>query len=289
MMVKPTGKYPLVSICIPTYNGEKYILEALESAVNQTYPNLEIVISDDTSCDKTIQIITEFQKGRDISINIFHHTPSGIGANWNNCMKHANGEYIKFLFQDDVLFPTCVEELLTLFSLHKDLGLAACKREIIVEEKATTATETWKTKYGDLQEGIELKKNGYYILDSGILKNEKFIKNNKIGEPSTVLFPRVIVEKVGFFREDLIQVLDLEFYCRILKHRKIIILNKELAAFRIHPAQATNVNKNNISKDYEKYYRLLYKYYFWHLGYKTQKNLVKRFHPLGKLYSYIRN
>lgn len=282
-------KLPLVSICIPTFNGKKYISEALDSADAQTYKNLEIIISDDASTDQTLEIVKSFEHTSKIPIRIFHHEPSGIGANWNNCIKKAKGEFIKFLFQDDILYPTCVAELVNLAQSFEGVSLFACKRAILVEGSSTTETEIWKKKYANLQEDLELNEKNYHVLDSNFLKEAKFLKNNKIGEPSTVMFRRAVVEKVGFFKEDLIQVLDFEFYYRILKQSKIVILNKELAAFRIHPAQATNINKNKISKDYEKYYRLLYKNFFWHLGYKTQKKLFKRYHPIGKLYGYLRH
>ncbi|WP_051205413.1 glycosyltransferase family 2 protein [Salinimicrobium xinjiangense] len=279
---------PLVSICIPTFNGEKYVSEALESANAQTYKNLEIIISDDDSKDNTLRLIKKFKHSTNIPVRIYHHEPSGIGANWNNCIKNSGGEYIKFLFQDDILYPTCVEELVEILINDEKVGLVACKRSILIEGEASAETESWKNNYGNLQEGIELNKKGLYTYHSQFLKDEKFIKNNKVGEPSTVLFARDLIQRTGFFREDLIQVLDIEFYYRILKHHKILIVDKELVAFRIHPAQATNVNKNKISKDYEKYYRLLYRNFFWYLGYKTQKKLLKQYHPIGRLYRYLR-
>ncbi len=279
---------PLVSICIPTFNGEEFLQQALDSVLQQSYKNIELIISDDSSVDQTLLIVTDFKEKAPFPIKIFSHNPQGIGANWNNCIKNATGEYIKFLFQDDILFPTCVEDLVREFTKNKNVGLVSCKRSLLVEGEATEEIETWKRKYGNLQEGLKLGRNGCFLIDSTILKKEKFISNNKIGEPSTVLFSRAVVEKVGYFREDLNQVLDFEFYYRILKHSKIIIFNKELAGFRIHPAQATNMNKNNISTDYENYYKILYKEFFWYLGYNTQKKLLKRYHPLGKLYNYLR-
>ena len=85
----------LVSICIPTYNGEAYLAEALQSAIAQTYRPLEIIVSDDASKDRTLDIVKEFQTKTDIPFYVYHHQPAGIGANWNNCVSHANGEYIK--------------------------------------------------------------------------------------------------------------------------------------------------------------------------------------------------
>lgn len=279
---------PLVSICIPTYNGEEYISEALESAAAQTYPNIEIVISDDASQDRTLQIIEDFRDKLNLEINVFHHEPSGIGANWNNCIKQAKGEYIKFLFQDDLLFSTCVEELLNPFIHDKRIGMTACKRKIILEGQKSQEQELWLNRYSDLQKEFDEKEDGFYLFTSKNLLNDKFVKNNKIGEPTTVLFKRSILKKVGFINEELIQVVDFEFYYRILKKYNIVVINKELAAFRVHPTQATNKNKDRISADYEKYYKLLYLNFFWYLSKKFQKDLFKRYHPISNLYRYIR-
>ena len=103
-----SNKLPLVSICIPTYNGEAYLQEALDSIQNQDYQNLEVVISDDNSSDNTVSIIQKFKNEVDFSVTIISHTPKGIGANWNNCIKHAAGTYIKFLFQDENAMPDSI-------------------------------------------------------------------------------------------------------------------------------------------------------------------------------------
>ena len=103
---------PLVSICIPTCNGFQFIGEALLSAVNQSYPNLEIIVSDDHSRDDTLKIINEFESKTAIPFHIYNHKPDGIGSNWNYCAQKANGEYIKFLFQDDTLEPDCIEKMM---------------------------------------------------------------------------------------------------------------------------------------------------------------------------------
>lgn len=286
-MNKTTEEQPLVSICIPTFNGEKYLEYALDSVISQTYKEIEVVVSDDGSIDRTLSIITEFKKKVSFSVKVFTHESNGIGANWNNCIKNASGDYIKFLFQDDILFPTCVEELLHLFSLQNKIGLVACKRKIILEQDRYDYENSWLKKYGDLQKGFEIYKKNYYFFDKKSLKNYNFLKNNKIGEPSTVLLKTSILRKTGLFNEKLIQVVDFEFYYRLLRNYNIIVLDKELAGFRVHPGQATNQNKNYIAEDYFKYWKILYEDSFNYLGLKVQKKLFKKYHWLGKLYCQI--
>src|SRR5690606_34276938 len=110
---------PLVSICIPTYNGEAFIAEALESAIQQSYPNLEIVVSDDASQDGTLALVERFKARTPIPIYVYKHEPQGIGANWNYCVTKAKGAYIKFLFQDDVLEPDCISKMMQFMSSSK--------------------------------------------------------------------------------------------------------------------------------------------------------------------------
>lgn len=281
---------PLVSICIPTHNGEKFLEEALQSVVQQSYKNIELVISDDRSKDKTLSIIEKFKTEADFPILLVHHKPNGIGANWNNSIRHARGEYIKFLFQDDLLYPTCIEELMEVLIEHQDVAIVACKRSVIIEGEFTSKHKSWLHFNSDLQLQLEPNKNGNYLLDRSFFKSKDFLKNpkNKIGEPTMTLIRKSIFNKIGLFDENLVQILDFEFYNRVLKVKKVYIINKKLAAFRIHVDQATSKNRNKTPEDYNKYYKTLYKDYFWFLDKKNQKKLLKKYSWFGKLYTYLK-
>ncbi|PJA94745.1 hypothetical protein CO130_02855, partial [Candidatus Jorgensenbacteria bacterium CG_4_9_14_3_um_filter_38_10] len=88
---------PLVSIIIPAYNAEKYIQRALESALAQTYKDIEIIVIDDGSTDKTAEIIKTYQDPR---IIYFFQKNQGQGPARNNGIKKSQGEYITFLDAD---------------------------------------------------------------------------------------------------------------------------------------------------------------------------------------------
>jgi len=280
-------KFSLVSICIPTYNGEAYIAEAMDSALAQTYPNLEIVVSDDASTDSTLQIIETYRDNTSIPIHIYHHKPNGIGANWNYCIQQAKGIYIKFLFQDDVLLPHCVATMVGVLEQHPSFGLVACKRELIVEPTFLNATtKKWIEIYGDLQSTLHLPtQDGLFIIDKRLFKLDAFFNSplNKIGEPTTILFRRALVNKIGYFREDLKQVLDYEFCYRVLKRNKIAIIDEQLVKFRLHPMQTTILNKGNEQKDYEVYDQIIYKNYFWYLNAKTKRYFLNKYSPIARL------
>ena len=93
---------PIISVLIPLYNAEKFIAQAIESVLNQTFTDFEIIIVDNYSTDRSITIARNYEY--DKRVKIFQNSEN-IGAvrNWNQCMLYASGEYLKFLFADDYL------------------------------------------------------------------------------------------------------------------------------------------------------------------------------------------
>lgn len=285
---------PLVSICIPTFNGAAFIADTLDSAIVQTYPNLEIIVSDDASSDRTLDIVESYKTKTTIPIFIYPHKPNGIGANWNHCMQKAKGTYIKFLFQDDVLLPHCIETMVHVLEENDAVAIVACKREFIIDPSFLNAdSERWINIYGDLQNSLHLPvENGMIYLDSSLFKSELFFESplNKVGEPSTILFRKNLVDSIGYFREDLHQVLDYEFCYRVLKKNKIAIIVDKLVKFRLHNQQATVINKGNetYGKDHEAYQYLMYKQFFWYLKKDMRKVLLRKYNkPVNVFYNTI--
>ena len=94
---------PLVSIITPVYNGEKYLLEAIESALAQTYKNFELLIVNDGSTDNSKSIISAYLSNP--KIRYFEQQNAGVAAARNLALRYANGKYIGFLDQDDLWLP----------------------------------------------------------------------------------------------------------------------------------------------------------------------------------------
>ncbi|MCX2837490.1 glycosyltransferase [Salinimicrobium sp. MT39] len=276
----------MVSICIPTYNGEQFIKETLNSIKSQSYTNFEVVVSDDNSTDNTLEVVRKFAEEVDFPIYIFHHRPKGIGANWNNSIRRANGKYIKFLFQDDLLEPNCLNEMVSIFGFNNEIGLVVSKRKFLVEKSMKTErTNKWIERHADLQAHLHLPSRRINILNRNFFSSPQFYTSpfNKIGEPSVVMFPKSVFEEVGEFDERLEQILDYEYWYRILKKHEIAIIDESLVKFRIHDQQATNVNRNRQILDYLLYPKILYQNYFWLLHPKVQKQLWLTFHPVPRV------
>jgi glycosyltransferase involved in cell wall biosynthesis len=280
----------MVSICIPTYNGVQYLDETLQSIQSQTFQNIELIVSDDASQDNTLELVETFKKEVDFPVHIYHHTPKGIGANWNNCIKYATGKYIKFLFQDDLMEPTCIEEMVKALEENPEQVLVVSKRTFIIDKDMDSSTiNKWIETYGDLQP--ELIEEPHQIIDKELFKKMDFpeIPRNKIGEPSVVMFKRELIDTVGYFNEDLKQILDYEYWYRILKYHPIYVINKPLVKFRLHPNQATNVNNSQRIEDYEIYEQILYKQYLKLLHPVVRKRLYLKYHPIPLLKQRIKN
>lgn len=240
--------HPLVSICIPTYNGAEFLAGALASLEAQTYANCEVIVSDDASSDRTLQIVEEFAKSSKFPVRIFHHKPSGIGANWNHCVENARGEYIKFLFQDDLLAPECVEKMVALAETDEKIGLVFCRRSLLCEDESLRS-DVWCQLHSDITKrwGRRLKtaRWGNELLRDPHLFSQP---RNKIGEPPSVLLRQTACVKTGSFNEEMSQALDYEYWYRIMNLYKIAYIPERLCSFRVHEGQATQANERQKEK-----------------------------------------
>ncbi|MEH2059452.1 MAG: glycosyltransferase [Nostoc sp.] len=254
---------PPVTICIPTYNGEKFIAETIASAFWQTYPNIEIILSDDNSTDRTVEISKSLKQKTSFDFLILEHSQYGLAQNWNFCISQAKGKYIKFLFQDDLLEPTAIEEMVNLAEQDEEIGLVFSPRTLftntghtvydsnfLMHHEAKDVHKAWST-LKPIQSGQQL------LLDPNILGSPI----NKIGEPSTVLIRKDVFEKVGLFNPEFCQLVDLEMWLRIMSQFKVGFVDQVLSHFRIHSEQQTRRNtalKDAILLDYKKLFQTIY-------------------------------
>lgn len=116
---------PLVSILIPVYNTEKYVAEAIESALNQTYKNIEIIIVDDGSKDRSVDIIAKIsKKHHNIKFYKRNREPKGANTCRNIALENAEGLYIVFLDADDLIAPFCIEQRIKIIEKNPELDFA---------------------------------------------------------------------------------------------------------------------------------------------------------------------
>lgn len=118
----------LVSIIIPVYKAEKYVAETIKSALKQTYKNIEILIIDDGSPDRSIDICRQFT---DLRIKIISQPNRGLPGARNTGIRHARGEYLTFLDADDLWLPEKIEKHVEHLNNSPDIGISFSRSEFI--------------------------------------------------------------------------------------------------------------------------------------------------------------
>ena len=158
----------LVSIIIPVYNAEKYIFKCLKSVLNQTYTNIEVIIIDDQSTDKSLEICTKLQK-EDSRIKIYMQSHSGVVVARKKGIINSSGEYICFVDADDFVKNTLIENLLN--EMRKcDIVCAGVLKE---DKYGNTIAKTNDILKGVYNDEKQLK----YIEDNMIYVNN--VKNSR--------------------------------------------------------------------------------------------------------------
>jgi len=154
----------LVSVLIPVYNRESIIAETIQSALNQTYINIEVIVVDNASTDKSWQVIQSFVK-KDSRIKAFRNeTNLGPVRNWLRCVEEATGVYGKILWSDDLIAPDFIEKTLPLF--NEDVGFVYSGANIFAGENPLEAKTSYLLpKTGHYASSIYIKKA---IFDKGM-------------------------------------------------------------------------------------------------------------------------
>src|SRR5271156_6221886 len=223
---------PKVSVLIPTYNYARYLAEAIESVLEQDFQDFELLIADDCSSDNTAEVVKPFC-ARDARVR-FAVNPVNLGmvANWNECLKQAQGRHIKFLFGDDKLSdPQALTKLLALLRSDPAAMLAASARMILDAQSNVTGISR------TLPNGSH---NGRKLIAECLLE-----QGNLIGEPSSVLFRKADIKR-GFdpaYR----QLVDTEMWFHLLERGELVYTREPLCAFRRHAGQQTAVNNAKFS------------------------------------------
>ncbi len=224
---------PAVSVCVPTWNGAPYLRECLSSLLAQTWGDYEILLLDDGSADATLEIAAGFREPR-LTI---HRNPCRLGlpGNWNRCLELARGRLVKFLFQDDSLAPTALEELVHALDRPSGPVLSFCRREIrhdaglaalVLGEDYTRYLQAFYDELGDQVTGLDL------VL--AWARVGRPLSTNVVGEPSFVLFRRDAARAVGGFDVRFSQLADWDLWLRLASHAPLAFVDQILGVFRVH-------------------------------------------------------
>jgi O-methyltransferase len=228
-----------VSICMPVYNGALYIRDAIRSVLNQTVMPQEIIISDSGSSDGSEEIVREETRRIQANVIILPTKTPGMVANWNSTIRAASGKYIKFLFQDDLLHPHCLEEMVKVAESDERIGFVFSPRELLIEPSEGDAIAKWLMRYRNLSAAfgkLKTSQPGSLLLRSPKLLQEPL---NKIGEPTAVLVRTALFREVGLFNEKMRQLVDIEMWVRLMAISHVGYVSRALASLRVHAQRAS--------------------------------------------------
>jgi len=233
---------PKISIILPTFNGEKYLNEAIESILNQSFIDFELIVVDDCSTDKTSNLLLEWlSKDKRIKI-IKNNKNQGLPATLNIGFKNATGEYLTWTSDDNMFKRSALEYMAVFLETNKDFDMVSCEMDVV---------NSTGTKIQDYIPKHWRKSAGYLALACNI--------------GACFLYKKSVIHKIGLYNTDAFCAEDYDYWCRMALLGKIYYSKENLYIYRLHENTLSSTRQNTIiersTEIKEKYAGLLLKKY----------------------------
>ncbi|MDF2672731.1 MAG: glycosyl transferase, group 2 family protein [Clostridiales bacterium] len=223
---------PLVSILIPAYNRPDYLEQALKSAIEQSYENIEIIICDDSTNNDVFNMVNSYIPLHSNILYFKNDKPLGEKGllNAQKCLDLSSGEYVNFLMDDDLFHKDKIMKMLPYLLNNKTLSLVTSHREIINENDDFLPPIPSSVRLFNQTTVIEGKAFIGFLLKNLL---------NVIGEPTTVLFRKKDIEnRFGFYNGKQYRCLtDFAMWIQLLSRGDGVYIPETLSYFRIHKGQ----------------------------------------------------
>jgi glycosyltransferase involved in cell wall biosynthesis len=281
----------LVSICLPVFNGAKYLEEAIKSVLVQSHTDLELLIADDCSTDSSWQIIQNYAASDSRVKSIRNDERLGLFANYNRTIGSARGEYIKLFAQDDLMLPSAVATMASALYDNATASMVACGKSVSPAGKNGSLSSN-VSEPEHLVKPMDLHRSGsdapkgealHSVVHGTMISDEKHMEGlarglnpgklvmlkclaqyrNLVGEPVAVMFRKELNEQ---FSRDYRSIGDLELWFRLLHKGDLFYIPEPLVTFREHPESKTSellkdidwvLDFPRLSRDYSQYLALL--------------------------------
>jgi glycosyltransferase involved in cell wall biosynthesis len=213
-------------VCIPAYNGAEFIGQTIQSVLDQSLTDLELLVVDDGSSDDTVSIVKGFNDSR---IRFFQNEMNlGLGGNWNRVLSLKIGKYVKLLCEDDLLHPDCLARQVKALESPSNRGavLTLCNREVINHRN-----EVVLRRRSPIAPGI--------INGPALVRKSIRMGTNIIGEPAVGLFRGDAMKQAEMCDPANPFLSDLSLWAELLRHGDAFFDSESLASFRISRQAAT--------------------------------------------------
>lgn len=231
---------PAVSICMPHLNSQPFTRPRMDSIVQQTLPDWELIIVDSNSDDGSREILEQYARG-DSRIRIEHGPRDGIYTNINRAIEMASGKYVYIATSDDTMAPECLERMVSILEQHPDCGLCQSGLEIVDADGRAEIKDAWenwrrqKQCFGQWLKIPHVRRaphDGIMHLGLGTV----------YGSLTQLLIRKRVFDELGLFRTDYSPHADFEWGMRVGLNENIVYLPAKLASWRRHDRQATQLN-----------------------------------------------
>ena len=238
---------PTVSVIVPNYNHAKFLKKRLQSILEQTYQDFEIIYLDDASTDNSHEVFSEFSNNPKVR-EIVNEVNSGSPfAQWNKGIKEARGEYIWIAESDDYAHPMFLETLVNILNDHHRVDLVYCQSNKINEyDQIVEDTHCWT-------DDLDKKRWHNEFINNGVEECRKYLYvKNTIPNASAVLARTQSFKKIGYADESMRLCGDWLTWIKILHQADVAFCPKRLNFWRTHPSTVRSDISKNIRSVYEK-------------------------------------
>ena len=231
----PRMTRPVVSICIPTYNRRELLRRALRSCLAQTYPNFEIVITDNSSDDSSQELVAALREPR----IRYHRNEANVGglANLARVVALASGKYLKLLMDDDLLKPRALELMVDAFERHPAVGIVMAPMDLVDEEDRRIFPWFYVVRKMHYRYRFQA---GDGLVPRQTALREFLVHDYPCCVPSGVLYRTECFQKLGSFDPKCDFAIDLEMAMRIAAHYDFYYIDEVLSSWRCMAASHTS-------------------------------------------------
>lgn len=211
---------PLVSIVLPTYNGSRYLREAIESCIRQTYPHWELIIVDDASIDGTPEIIAHWTEQDPRIRSLLNQTNRKLPESLNRGFAEARGELLTWISDDNRYRPNALATMVNFLEEHSEIDLV----------------------YSDFS---KIDEQGQFVTQIRVSEPEQLAFRNCV--QGSFIYRRKVYESIGAYDERFRLVEDWDYWLRTQRTFKLAPIHQDLYEYRSHQESLTRTYKQHVN------------------------------------------